>query len=220
MTNSHTVGDRRANRRTQTIAEILGIAVAVMGESGAAGLSLSEVARRLGVQPPSLYKYFPSRLALYDRLFLEGQTAHLARFRAGAASAEPGLPALLAALDAGGRWCMANRELAELMFWRPVPGFTPSAEAFAPAQEMVADVRRMLTEAVAAGTLAHAAATDEGVTLASIVATGVMSQQLANAPGEPYDEGRFTSLAPQAWAMFTRFYAPVEVPDDDIPARP
>jgi AcrR family transcriptional regulator len=208
MTYSQTVGDRRANRRTQTIEEILGIAVAVMAESGAAGLSLSEVARRLGVQPPSLYKYFPSRLALYDRLFLEGQTAHLARFRAGAASAEPGLPALLAALEAGGRWCMDNRELAELMFWRPVPGFTPSAEAFAPAQEMVADVRRMLTEAVAAGMLAPAAATDEGIALASIVATGVMSQQLANAPGEPYDEGRFTSLAPRAWAMFTRFYAP------------
>src|SRR5262245_28599289 len=92
---------RRAQRRTQTIDEILQIAVDVMTESGVAGLSLSEVARRLGVRPPSLYKYFPSRLAVYERLFHDGQLAYLEQFRAGAAGAEPGLPALAAALDAG-----------------------------------------------------------------------------------------------------------------------
>jgi hypothetical protein len=54
-------GGRRAARRSQTIDEILSIAVELMGEYGVAGLSLSEVARRLGIQPPSLYKYFPSR---------------------------------------------------------------------------------------------------------------------------------------------------------------
>ena len=43
-----------------------------MTEEGVNGLSLAEVARRLGVQPPSLYKYFPSLMAVYDALFDPG----------------------------------------------------------------------------------------------------------------------------------------------------
>ena len=70
--------DRRARRRQETIEEILDIALEVMAEEGVNGLTLSEVARRLGVQPPSLYKYFDSLMTLYDGLFRRGQEAHLA----------------------------------------------------------------------------------------------------------------------------------------------
>jgi AcrR family transcriptional regulator len=103
-----------------------------MTEYGVNGLSLAEVARRLGVQPPSLYKYFPSLAALHDALFRRGHERHLEAMRQAAAKAEPGIPALNAALDASGRWALANGALAQLMFWRPVPGFSPSPEAFAP----------------------------------------------------------------------------------------
>ena len=65
--------DRRARRRQETIEEILDIARDVMTEEGVNGLSLAEVARRLGVQPPSLYKYFPSLMAIYDAIFRRGQ---------------------------------------------------------------------------------------------------------------------------------------------------
>src|SRR6266511_3030464 len=73
--------DRRARRRQQTIDEILDVAIEVMAEEGVAGLSLSEVARRMGIQPPSLYKYFPSKLALYDALFQRGARENLAVFQ-------------------------------------------------------------------------------------------------------------------------------------------
>ena len=86
--------DRRARRRQETIHEILQIARDVMTEEGVNGLSLSEVARRLGVQPPSLYKYFPSLMAIFDALFLEGQRANLEAMRVGIQGAEPGLDAL------------------------------------------------------------------------------------------------------------------------------
>src|SRR6516162_11202936 len=109
--------DRRARRRQETIREILQIARDVMTEEGVNGLSLAEVARRLGVQPPSLYKYFPSLMAIYDALFLEGQRRNLEAMRAGAQTAEPGLEALIAGLDASGRWCLANHAVAELLFW-------------------------------------------------------------------------------------------------------
>src|ERR1700752_3148321 len=121
--------DRRARRRQETIREILDIARAVMTEEGVNGLSLAEVARRLGVQPPSLYKYFPSLMAIYDELFRRGQREHLEVMRSAMATAEPGLGALTAGLEASGRWCLAHRAVAELLFWRPVPKFEASPEA-------------------------------------------------------------------------------------------
>src|SRR5579872_5278116 len=88
--------DRRARRRQETIEEILDIALEVMAEKGVNGLTLSEVARRLGVQPPSLYKYFDSIMALYDQLFRRGMQGHLEVMRAAIEQAEPGLDALRA----------------------------------------------------------------------------------------------------------------------------
>src|ERR1700729_3798308 len=86
--------DRRARRRQETIREILDIARDIMTTEGVNGLSLAEVARRLGVQPPSLYKYFPSLMAIYDALYLEGQRDNLVAMRAGMDGADPGLDAL------------------------------------------------------------------------------------------------------------------------------
>jgi AcrR family transcriptional regulator len=201
---------RRELRRSQTIEEILVIAIEVMTEVGVAGLSLSEVARRMGIQPPSLYKYFPSRLALFDRLFQLGHQHHLDAFRAAAETAEPGLPGLIAALQAGGRWAMANQALAQLLFWRPVPGFEPSADAYAPSVAMVEDVRRMLDDAVRRGQVGRAAATAEGAAVLSVLVTGMLSQQLANAPHESFDDGHFTSLGPELFTMFQDHYSPAE----------
>jgi AcrR family transcriptional regulator len=56
--------DRRVQRHNQTIEEILDLAIQVMAEDGVAALSLAEVARRMGMRPPSLYQYFPSKLAV------------------------------------------------------------------------------------------------------------------------------------------------------------
>ena len=47
--------DRRHRRRQETISEVLNVALQVMAEQGVAGLSLGEVARRMGIRPPSLY---------------------------------------------------------------------------------------------------------------------------------------------------------------------
>src|SRR6185312_14160106 len=64
--------DRRQRRRQETIEEVLDIAVELMTEHGVGGLSLGEVARRMGIRPPSLYVYFQSKEALYDALFARG----------------------------------------------------------------------------------------------------------------------------------------------------
>ena len=158
------------------------------------GLSLAEVARRLGVQPPSLYKYFPSLMAVYDALFLEGQRQNLEAMRSGMEGAEPGLDALVAGLEATGRWCLDNRAVAELLFWRPVPSFRPSAEAFAVSTEMVELQRGALGDAVSKGQLGPGAKDDNAVFLVSTIIAGVLSQAFANEPELAWGEGRFTSM--------------------------
>jgi AcrR family transcriptional regulator len=200
--------DRRARRRQQTIDEILRIAEAVMTEQGVNGLSLAEIARRLGVQPPSIYKYFPSLMAVYDTLFLQGQREHLEVIRAAMADAQPGLDALTKSLEASGRWALTNRAIAQLLFWRPVPRFEPSPAAMAPSIEMVDLQRTAVADAVAAGELGPEADSDETVYLISTLISGVLTQAFANEPDLPWGQGRFTPTFPKLMKLLPAVYPP------------
>lgn len=126
------VPDRRARRREQTREEILEHALQIMADDGVAGLTMAGLARATDIRPPSLYKYYPSLLAVYDALFRRGQLANLEALRDGMRDAQPGLDTVAGGTEATGRWAAANPVLAQLLFWRPVPGYQPSAEAFAP----------------------------------------------------------------------------------------
>lgn len=200
--------DRRARRRQETIREILDIARDVMTEEGVNGLSLAEVARRLGVKPPSLYKYFPSLMAIYDALFLEGQRENLEVMRSGMQSGAPGLDALIAGLDASGQWGLDNRALAELLFWRPVPSFTPSPEAFAVSLEMVELQRGALADAVAKGELGPGANDEGAIYLVSTLIAGALGQAIANEPELPWGEGRFSSWFPTLMRLLPAAFPP------------
>ncbi|HEX2285923.1 MAG TPA: TetR/AcrR family transcriptional regulator [Mycobacterium sp.] len=208
----HASLDRRARRRRETIEEILDVALEVMAAEGMAALSLAEVARRMGMRPPSLYQYFPSKAAIYDALFGEGarrvRVAWL-EAEAGLDGADP-LTRLRATQEAFCRWCIQNPVLSQLLFWRTVPGFEPSPESFAPAAELLDDMRSRLRAAVEAGQLAPEAAGDEGVTLYTSLLAGVVSQQFANEPNASYEQGRFISLNPTVLDMFIAWYAPKE----------
>jgi AcrR family transcriptional regulator len=204
--------DRRARRRQETIEEILEIAQQIMTEEGVNGLSLAEVARRLGVQPPSIYKYYPSLMAVYDELFRRGHAENLEVMRQAIDASAPGLAAISAGLNASGRWLLTHRALAQLLFWRPVPKFEPSPEAFAPAIEMVAIQRAQLANAVALGEVGPAADSEEAMHLISILITGVLSQAMANEPDLAWGEGRFTPLFPKLMTLVTAAYPPPASP--------
>jgi AcrR family transcriptional regulator len=182
-----------------------------MAEEGVNGLTLSEVARRLGVQPPSLYKYFDSLMALYDALFRRGQQAHLEVMRAAMEQAPPGLNALQAALEARGRWCLENSPIAPLIFWRPVPRFEPSEDSMAPSIEMVEIQRRALADAVAAGQLGPGAASEQAVYVLSVFVSGVIGQSLANDPDLPWGSGRFSPLLPKLINVLPALYPPTPI---------
>lgn len=201
-------GDRRARRRHETMAEILAIAEDVMTEEGVNGLSLSEVARRLGVKPPSIYKYFDSLMAIFDALFEQGQRDHLEVVRVAMERAEPGLAGLTAGLEASGRWALTHPAVAQLLFWRPVPSFEPTPAAMAPSAEMVRLQREALATAAAAGELGPGADSDEALWLVSVLVSGVIGQAMANDPGLPWGEGRFSPLLPKLLGTLVAHYPP------------
>ncbi|WP_436778094.1 TetR/AcrR family transcriptional regulator [Yinghuangia sp. YIM S09857] len=205
------VGDRRSRRRAETREEILDIALDLMAEEGVAGLSLAAVARHLGIRPPSLYKYFPSRHAVYDALFQRGQEQYRDTVAAAAARApEPGLAAIGAAFDAGARWIMRNQTLSQLLFWRPVPKFAPTPQAYAPALDIRDLMRGLVAAAVDRGELHPLAAAPEGLDLLAALITGPVSQQLANEPDVAFEDGRYMRLVARLPDLFAAAYPPAD----------
>jgi AcrR family transcriptional regulator len=202
------VPTRIERRRAAVMAEALDHAVALMTEQGVGALSVTEVARRMGIRGPSLYKYFPNLHGMYDALFARGLAAELAAVRAAVAGAGPGVPSLRAGGHAIVRWAVENPALAQLLHWRPVPGFQPSPAVFEPAVRDVADLRAQLAEAVRRGQLAATADSDDAVRLWTVVLSGVVSQQLANEPGVPFVDGRFSRLTDAAIDLFLVAHTP------------
>jgi AcrR family transcriptional regulator len=63
--------NRRQRRRQATIEEIKAIARQQIAADGAANLSLSAIAREMGITPPALYRYFKNRDGLVAALMVE-----------------------------------------------------------------------------------------------------------------------------------------------------
>ena len=66
------VRERRQRNHEEMRTGILEVARDIMREQGVAALNLNEIARRVGITPPALYTYFPSKMALYDELYRMG----------------------------------------------------------------------------------------------------------------------------------------------------
>jgi AcrR family transcriptional regulator len=202
--------DRRQRRRLETIEEVLDIAADIMGEHGVAGLSVGEIARRMGIRPPSLYVYFPSKNALYDALFARGAqeildvvVAERTRHAGSRATLEQ---QLLESSRAFVGWCVAHPAYTSLLFWRPVPGFTPTPEAYAPAVRMMELTTEWVAELKARGLLRADADVGHVVRDWTVLTSGVISQQLANAPDEDPGGGSFTEALPDLIAMYAAHY--------------
>src|SRR3954466_5528615 len=200
--------DRRHQRRQETIEQVLDVAVQVMAEQGVTGLTLGEVARRMGIRPPSLYVYFDGKNALYDALFERGWRALRAELLA--VRREPPSPSpeqdFRTFSAAFVRWAVEHPAYAPLMFWRPVPGFTPTERAYGPAVDIQRMAREFLADMQRQGALRADVDLDLAFSTWTSATSGVMTQQLSNAPGEPFETGTFTSTLPDVVAMWLAHY--------------
>ncbi len=166
--------DRRAERRESTRAEILDAAWELARTQGLAGVSLRDVARQIGMRPPSLYWYFDSKHAIYDAMFAEGNRQLLARL---AEQDWPADPRALLRLTARVfvEFAAEDVERYQLLSQRTIPDFEPSPGSYALAVEVFEQMRARF----AAAGLADPAQFD----LWTAVVAGLAAQQTANDPG-------------------------------------
>lgn len=177
---------------------ILDTAREVMRAEGVGALSLNEVARRLGMKPPSLYTYFESKHALYDELFRSGMRTYRAQVRElmEQSGVSPGF--FEAAIRHYTAFADEHPDLYALLFERPVPGFVPSEESMAEARGLLEDSERWFQEALDAGVVRPGLGAAQARDLALAVMHGLTSLRRANEPGAAPGEGRFAPLIPAA----------------------
>ena len=168
------IRDRRAERRQATRAEILEAAWDLARTQGVAALSLGDVARRVGIRPPSLYWYFPSKNAIYDAMFAEANRKLLERI-----AAQDWPDDLRELLHAAARLFVAfgAEDVAryQLMFQRSIPDFEPSPEAYALALQVLEQMRERFGVA-GLNDPAH-------LDLWTALVAGLTAQQTSNEPG-------------------------------------
>jgi AcrR family transcriptional regulator len=163
-----------AQRREAKIASIVDAAWGLARERGIQLVSLRDLAKQVGMQQPSLYAYFESKNALYDAMFTDGNRQLLETLDAIDLPVAP-RAALKTYLGAFAEFAVADPARNSLLFRRVIPGFEPSAEAYAVAQEALGRVVRAMN---AAGV------TDQGdIDCVVAMTAGLIEAQLSNEPG-------------------------------------
>jgi AcrR family transcriptional regulator len=164
-------------RRSHARELILSSAWELAGRAGLDALSLREIGAAVGMRAPSLYSYFPGKAAILDALFADGFQALDTRIAAAAEALPPGASPrerLVGLLETWMAFCQEDRARYQLMFTAAVPGWSPSAEAYAAS---VVNYSRLVDD------LALAAVTDPGdVDLCTALSAGLVAQQMANDP--------------------------------------
>jgi AcrR family transcriptional regulator len=181
--------DRRAERREATKAEILDAAWELVRAEGLAALSLRDLARKVGMQAPSLYSYFDSKHAIYDAMFLQGNFELLARYEALPAFEDP-VDEFRAAAQMFVGFTVEDPARAQLMFMRSIPGFEPSPETYAVAVRIVELAKKRFAKL--------GVTTPAQLDLWTGIISGLSFQQIANEPGTD----RWVRLVDDAVDMF------------------
>lgn len=183
--------NRRSERHEAIRQEILDAAWDAAHETSIAGLTLRDIATRVGMQQPSLYSHFASKQAIYDAMFQQAWQAYLESARSSARElpAEP-RARLIGIAEHYFDFAVADLPRHQLMDVNVVPNFRPSAEAYAPA---VAVYGVMLDLLHGIGITA-----DEDADIFTALIGGLVNQQLANDPGGQ----RWRRLIPRVMNMY------------------
>jgi AcrR family transcriptional regulator len=182
--------DRRSERHAATRAEILDAAWEQVRTHGLAALSLRDLARAVGMQPPSLYSYFANKNAIYDAMYAQGAREFVEAQRSSWPETDDPLASLTSLLHFFVRFCSSDPARYQLLFQRTIPGFEPSPESFAISQDNQAGI---------ADRLAGCGITDpEMLDLFTAIGTGLTDQQISNDPGGD----RWIRLIDEAVEMF------------------
>lgn len=145
--------ERRARYRAEARTEIKTIALAQIARDGVAGLTLTGIAKELGVSGPALYKYFKGRDDLMTELIVDGYAEAAATLQAvlaatAGASARSRLQALARAFR---EWAVAQPHRYLLLAGAPVPRYEAPAETVALARDVLTPFITVLSGAAGKG---------------------------------------------------------------------
>ena len=168
-----TSGWREARRQSARDA-IVDAAWDLVREEGLTALSIRELAKQAGITTPTVYAYFDSKHAIYDAMFGRAATEFADRMTE-PYDTDEGRELLVAGVRRFVEFCTADPARYQLLFQRSIPGFEPSAEAFAPAVRALDGSRRRLA--------ANGIEEPRYLDLWTAVTTGLVDQQISNDPG-------------------------------------
>ena len=136
----------RVEARVRQIATIKATSRRLIARDGAAGLSLREVSREMGLVSSALYRYFATRDELLTALIVDayddlGAAAERAAHRSRAKVPHDQLRAVARAVR---RWATTNPNEYALLYGSPVPGYHAPEATIAPATR----VTRVLADVV------------------------------------------------------------------------
>ena len=189
------VRDRRAERTAATRREILDAAWEQVRADGLGSLVMRDLGARVGMRAQSLYGYFPSKHAIFDAMFGESNRELLRRMTELSAPDTP---------EEGVRerarvflhFCVEDPVRYQLLYQRTIPRFEPSPEAFAPALQVLDEVRIALR--------ACGVTDDRAFDAWTAVTQGIAAQQDANEPGGD----RWIRLLDELADMYLEHYSP------------
>lgn len=200
--------ERRQRNRQEMLDAILLHARQIMREEGVAALNLRELARRLRFTVQALYKYYPSKSALYDALFREGIRIATARWMEVLGTSASFWDKFEAGLAVFMQFAYEYPELSELTFSRPVPGFAPSEESMEGSRRLLRTFDVLIEDAIASGELRADVSATQVRDLYLSMLDGMVRQHVANEPTSPIGTGRYTGLIPAAIVLFRRAWDP------------
>jgi AcrR family transcriptional regulator len=168
------IRDRRAERHEATRAEIIDAAWAIAREEGLGAIALREIARRIGMQAPSLYSYFRSKNDLYDAMFAQAWADILDKKPSAETLPADPRAALKQIAHFYFDWAVADPARYLLTSQRTIPGFEPSPEGYQPAVDAVNETLEQFD---------RLGIPRDALDLYTAFVGGLVAQQVANDPG-------------------------------------
>jgi AcrR family transcriptional regulator len=169
---------------------ILAAAWDAVRKEGLAGLTMRDLAGRVGIKAPSLYSYFASKLDIYDAMFRQAYEELESRMRPFLHAEEMDRDSFRAGSRTFFDFCAEDPERYQLLFQRTLPGFEPSPESYQRAREFLEKLDAALSDL--------GATEPADVDLWTAISAGLTSQQIANDPGGE----RWSGLLDNAIDMF------------------
>jgi AcrR family transcriptional regulator len=172
----------RARVRAELTNEIVSAAREELASTGAAGLSLRAVARRLEMVPSALYRYFPSRDALLTALIVEAYEAvGMAAADADGRSGRNPADRWNAVCTAVRGWGHDHPNEWALVYGSPVPGYQAPQDTVEAALKVTRVIAGIFADAIPSGTPAPGRLPAAPDTMAAVV--GPIEAELL--PGRP-----------------------------------